>query len=217
MTDFAAARRHMIDGQLRPSRVTAPALLDAMAEIPREAFVGPGERGLAYADEDLPVGRGRHLMEPLVLARLIQAAAPQPQDTVLDVGVATGYSSAVLSRLAAQVVALEEDAAFAEQARDTLARLGCANVTVVGGPLAEGFIRRAPYGVILINGAVDEIPSGLQAQLGEGGRLATVVGTGSMGRATLFTKRHGILSHRILFDAATPALKSFVKDPGFVF
>jgi protein-L-isoaspartate(D-aspartate) O-methyltransferase len=188
MSDFAAARRHMIDGQLRPSRVTAPALLDAMAEIPREEFVLPAERGIAYHDEDLRVGQGRFLMEPLVLARLIQAAAPLPQDTVLDIGMATGYSSAVLSRLAAQVVALDDDSGLADRARATLTRLGCSNVTVATGPLAEGFIRRAPYGVILINGAIDEVPPALQAQLGEGGRLAAVVGTGSIGRATIFTR-----------------------------
>jgi protein-L-isoaspartate(D-aspartate) O-methyltransferase len=217
MTDFAAARRHMIDGQLRTNRVTAPGLLDAMAAIPREEFVPPAERGIAYLDEDLRVGGGRCLIEPLVLARLIQAAAPQPQDTVLDIGMATGYSSAVLSRLAGQVIALDDDAALAEQARASLAKQGCGNVTVIAGPMAEGYIRRAPYGVILINGAVDEIPPALQAQLGEGGRLAAVLGTGPVGRATLFTKRHGIVAHRILFDATTPALKSFVKEPGFVF
>jgi protein-L-isoaspartate(D-aspartate) O-methyltransferase len=217
MTDFAAARRHMVDGQLRTTRVTSAALLDAMSAIPREEFVPQASRGIAYMDEDLPIGRGRCLMEPVTLARLIQAAAPEPQETVLDIGGATGYSSAILSRLAGNVVAVEDDAAFADQARAVLPRLGFANVSVVVGPLAEGHLKRAPYGVILINGAVDEIPAGLQAQMGEGGRLAAVVGTGSIGRATLFTRRHGVVSGRILFDAAVPTLKSFAKQPGFVF
>lgn len=217
MIDFTAARRHMIDGQLRPSRVTWAALLDAMAEVPRERFVPPGVSGIAYVDEDLAIGNGRFLIEPLTLARLIQAAAPGPTDVVLDVGAATGYSTAVLARLAGTVVALEHDRPLADQAVATLKQLAVGNVQAVVGPLGDGHPRRAPYNVILINGAVEHVPDALMAQLGEGGRLATVIGSDPVGRATLFTKRRGVASSRILFDATAPVLKDLAKEPGFVF
>ena len=217
MIDFSAARRHMIDCQLRPSRVTSAPLLDAMAALPREQFVPAAVRGIAYVDEDLPIGGGRFLIEPLVLARLIQAAAPAPGDTVLDVAAATGYSSAVLSRLAGSVVALEDDKALADQAAAALSKLAIDNVQVVVGPLGEGHLKRAPYAVILVNGAVEHVPDALIAQLAEGGRLAAVVGTGPVGRATLLTKRRGQASPRILFDAGVSPLKGFTKEPGFVF
>ncbi len=217
MIDFTAARRHMIDGQLRPTRVTSAPLLDAMGALPREQFVPASVSGIAYVDEDLPVGGGPFLMEPLVLARLIQAAAPGRDDAVLDVAAATGYSSAVLSRLAGSVIALEDDKTLADQATATLARLAIDNVQVVVGPLGEGHLKRAPYGVILINGAVEHIPEALIAQLSEGGRLAAVVGTGPVGRATLLTKRRGLASSRILFDAGVSPLKGFAREAGFVF
>lgn len=217
MIDFSAARRHMIDGQLRPTRVTSAPLLDAMAALPRERFVPASVRGIAYVDEDLPIGGGRFLMEPLVLARLIQAAAPGPDDTVLDVGAATGYSSAVLAKLAASVIALEDDRSLSDQAAETLKTLGIENVQAVAGPLNEGHAKRAPYGVILINGAVEHIPDALVAQLAEGGRLAAVIGTGPVGRATLLTKLRGVASPRILFDAGVSPLKGFTKEAGFVF
>lgn len=217
MIDFTAARRHMIDGQLRPNRVTSAALLDAMAEVPREDFVPKASQGIAYVDEDLPVGDGRFLMEPLTLARLIQAAAPGKDDTVLDVGGATGYSTAVLSRLAGSVVAIEQDDKIVDRARNALQGVGVENVEVHVAPLAEGYPDRAPYHVILVNGAVDQVSDMLFAQLAEGGRLATVIGTGPVGRATLFTKRRGVAGPQVLFDAAVPALKDFLKEPGFVF
>ncbi|MBM3548400.1 MAG: protein-L-isoaspartate O-methyltransferase [Alphaproteobacteria bacterium] len=217
MIDFTAARRHMVDGQLRPSRVTMAGLLDAMAELPREQFVPAKSRGIAYVDEDLALGGGRFLIEALTFARLVQAAAPQRHDTALDVGAATGYSTAVLARLAASVVALEPDQALADKAAATLKLLGIDNFQPVAGPMAEGHLKRAPYNVILINGAIDQAPDALLAQLAEGGRLATVVGTGPVGRATLFTKRRGVASSRVLFDAVVAPLKDFAKEPGFVF
>jgi protein-L-isoaspartate(D-aspartate) O-methyltransferase len=217
MIDFTAARRHMIDGQLRPNRVNSAALLDAMAEVPRELFVPAKARGIAYIDADLPLGGGRFLMEALTFARLIQAAGPLRHDTVLDVGAATGYSSAVLARLAASVVALEHDKALADQAASNLKQLGADNVQVVSGPLGEGHLKRAPYNVILVNGAVEQVPDALLGQLAEGGRLVTVIGSGPVARATLFTKRRGVASSRVLFDAVVAALKDFAKEPGFVF
>jgi protein-L-isoaspartate(D-aspartate) O-methyltransferase len=217
MTDFVAARRHMVDGQLLPNRVTSHRILDAMADIPRERFLPESLRGIAYMDEDLALGRNRSLMSPMVLARLIQAADPGPRENALDVGTATGYAAAVLARLAGSVVALEEDQALSDQAARTLNELAIDNATAVTGPLADGYPTRAPYGVILVNGAVDEVPERLLAQLAEGGRLVTVIGTGPVSRATLMIKRAGVVSARVLFDAWAAPLHGFARTPGFVF
>jgi len=217
MTDFAAARRHMVDGQLLPNRVTSHRVLDAMAEVPRERFVPEALRGIAYLDEGLSLGGNRSVMAPMVLARLLQAADPGERETALEVGAATGYATAILARLAGSVVALEEDEALAAQATRTLSDLSVDNATVVTGRLVDGYPKRGPYGVILLNGAVGEVPERLTAQLAEGGRLVTVVGSGAMSRATLMIKRAGIVSSRPLFDAWAAPLEQFAKEPGFVF
>jgi protein-L-isoaspartate(D-aspartate) O-methyltransferase len=157
-------------------------------------------------------------MEPMVLGRLLQAARIQPSDMVLDIGCATGYSSAVAAKLAATVIALESDAAFAKAAEDNFAKLRIDNVAVVRGELRAGCARHAPFDVILLQGAVAEIPAEIAAQLGEGGRLVAVVAPPDQtGRATLALKTEGIVSHRELFDAAIPTLPGFELAPGFRF
>ena len=218
MPDYAAARRNMVDSQLRTNRVTDEALLAAMGEIPRERFVPPALAGVAYVDEDLALGGGRYLMEPMVLARMIQAAEIQPSDAVLDVGCATGYSSAVASRLAAMVIGLESDSRLAKAATDNLAALRIDNAVIVSGDMRAGHPRQAPYDVILLQGAISEIPAQIAAQLAEEGRLVAVLAPpGATGRATLSLKTGGIVSHRDLFDAATPPLPGFELAPGFRF
>jgi len=216
--DFAAARAHMVDSQLRTNRVNDPVLLDAFAFVPRERFVPAAKRGVAYVDEDIATAAGRYLMEPMVLARLLQAAEVAPGDVVLDVGCGSGYAAAVLSRLAATVVAVESDAALRQQASETLADLGLDNAVVVEGPLTEGYPGQAPYNVILIEGAVGEVPERIAGQLADGGRLVTVVKAGTgLGRATLTQHLGGTLSSRTIFDAATPLLPGFEREVGFVF
>jgi protein-L-isoaspartate(D-aspartate) O-methyltransferase len=221
MTDYAAVRRNMVEGQLRTNKVTDRRLLDALFEIPRERYVPEGQRGIAYVDEDLPIGRGRFLMEPMVLARLIQLAEVRPTDKALDVGAGTGYASAVLARLAERVTALESDASLAEAARRTLGEAKAANVSVVAGELARGHAKDAPYQVILLNGAVEQIPDAVTDQLAEGGRLVAVVaparGAAGMGRATLMQRVGGIVCSRIVFDASVAPLPGFQVEPGFVF
>jgi protein-L-isoaspartate(D-aspartate) O-methyltransferase len=221
MSDYAAARRNMVESQVRTNRVTDRRLLDALSEIPRERFVPEAQRGIAYVDEDLPIGRGRFLMEPMVLARLIQLAEIAPGAKALDIGAGTGYSSAVLARLAGQVVALEADPGLAETAKRLLGELKPANATVVTGELAQGCAKEAPYQAILFNGAVERIPPAIAEQLAEGGRLVAVVapaaGAAGMGRATLMQRLGGSLSSRIVFDAAVAPLPGFQVAPGFVF
>lgn len=219
MTVFEAARTHMIESQLRPNKVTDDRVIEAFGRIRRELFVPRHLRPVAYVDDDLPVGRGRYLMEPMVSARLIQAASPQRTETVLVVGAGTGYEAAVLSMLARSVVALEEDAELARAARDALVEEGIASVIVVEGELTEGHRPRAPYDAVLFGGAVAEMPAEIVTQLAEDGRLVGVVKPdgGGVGRATRMTRAGGVIARRVIFDAATPLLMGFAPKPTFVF
>ncbi len=218
MVDFAAARSNMVESQIRTNKVTDPHLLDAFQTTPRERFVPEPLRGIAYIDEDVALGGERFMMEPMVLAKLLQAARPGPGDVALDLGCGSGYATAILSRLVATVVALEVDAGLAAAANQTLDELEIDNAVVVEGRLAEGYPKQAPYNVILLNGAVSEVPLAIADQLAEGGRLVTVVSVGAgLGRATLMRRDSGVISSRILCDAAVPVLPGFEAAPGFVF
>jgi protein-L-isoaspartate(D-aspartate) O-methyltransferase len=218
MTDFAAARLNMVDSQIRTNKVTDPRIVAAFEALPREAFVGEAKRGIAYIDEDLEVAPGRYLMEPMVLARLLQEASPQPHDMALDLGCATGYSTAVIAQLVQTVVGLECDRALMDAANRTLNALDVDNAVVVEGKLAAGYQKQAPYDVILFQGAVSEVPEAVKRQLADGGRLvAVVVDAGGIGRGTLIQRTGDSYSRRTLFDAATPVLPGFAREIGFVF
>ncbi len=218
MVDFAAARLNMVEPQLRTNKVTDLRLLGAFETVPRELFVPEPLRGIAYIDEDVALGGGRFVMEPRVLARLLQAAQPGPEDVALDLGCGSGYATAILSRLVATVVALEDDATLAAAANRTLGELEIDNAVVVEGGLTEGYPRQAPYNVILLGGAIAEVPAAIADQLAEGGRLVTVVSAGpGLGRATLMRRDGGVISSRVLYDAALPVLPGFEAAPGFVF
>jgi protein-L-isoaspartate(D-aspartate) O-methyltransferase len=213
---YAEARQNMVDNQLRANAVTDEALLAAMGRIPRERFVPEAMAGIAYIDEDLPIGGGRFLLEPMVLARLIQAAGVKPGDKALDIGCATGYAAAVLAALGARVVALECDPRLADRARATLAAEGASAVTVAAGDLVQGHPAGAPYDVILIEGRIERLPSALLGQLAPGGRLVTVMAErGRVGEAIIV--RQGSAARVALFDAATLPLPGFAAEPGFVF
>jgi protein-L-isoaspartate(D-aspartate) O-methyltransferase len=223
MIDFGRLRQSMVDSQIRTNEVTDLRLLAAMLELPRERFVPASRVDLAYLDDDLPVrdasagNPARYLIEPMVLARLIQALELGGHERVLDIGCTTGYSTAVLARLAGSVIGLEEDSELATIARNNLAEVGARNVDVVSAPLAAGAPNKGPYDAILINGAVELVPEALFSQLKEGGRLAAVVRTNPPGRATLFVRSAGAVSQRSLFDAAVPLLPGFAAPRGFVF
>ena len=222
MTDFVAARRMMVDGQVRTSDVTDLRLISAMLAVPRERFVPPAQKSFAYFDLDLPLAAEgekkpfRHLIKAMVLAKLIQAADVREGDHVLDVGCGTGYSTALLARLAGTVVALEEEAALAQQAQENLRAYEVANAQVVKGPLADGFPRLAPYDAILLNGAFEAAPAALLRQLGDGGRLCGVM-RGAAGKAMLYRSTGGVVSGRPIFDAAAPLLPGFAQPAVFVF
>lgn len=218
MVDFSTARLNMVESQIRTNKVTDPRILDALETIPREVYVPEGRRGICYVDEDLAIGGGRHLMEPMVLARLLQEARIGSQDVVLDVGCATGYSCAVLARLAATVVGVECDEALAESANKVLSEQGIDNAVVIQDPLGDGYPKQAPYNVIVLEGAVAEVPRSIQDQLADGGRLVAVIRKGEgMGRAILMQRTGEVVSSRVLFDAATPYLPGFELKEQFVF
>lgn len=216
-SDFSALRRNMVDCQIRTSDVTNPGLIAAFLDVPREEFVPDAVKSFAYVDEDAPVGGGRFLLAPASLARLLQAASVGPRDTVLDVGCGCGYASALLSRMAAKVVALESTAEMAQATRARLARLGFGNVTVVEGPLPAGHAAGAPYDVIFVGGSLGQAPQTLAGQLKPGGRMVAVEGQGNAAMARLWVNDDGDVSARRLFNCAVPPLAGFERAPEFVF
>ena len=175
-------------------------------------------RGIAYVDEDIALGNGRFLTEPMVLARMIESAQPRLSDIVLVIGCGTGYSAAVLARLANTVVAIEDDSDMVQQASETLAHLGVDNAVVIESPLTAGYAEQAPYQTIVIDGAVADVPQQILMQLADGGHLVAVVAPdGGLGRATLFRRIGGTVSHRDVFDASVPLLPGFEPVPTFQF
>lgn len=218
MIDYAAARLHMVDSQLRTNRVTNDGLLEAFSSVPREQFVPEDRQGIAYIDEDIAIGHDRYLMEPMVLARMLEVVQPRRSDVALDLGCGTGYATAILARLVATVVAVESEDHLVRRAGATLSELSIDNTVVIKGTLTEGYPAQAPYNIILINGAAHRVPGAISDQLAEGGRLVTVLREGSgVGRAYLMRRSGDVVAGRVLFDAAVPFLAGFEPQPGFVF
>jgi protein-L-isoaspartate(D-aspartate) O-methyltransferase len=218
MIDYAAARLNMVEGQLRTNGIVDPMEQEAFLAVPRERFVPEALRGAAYVDDDLPLGNGRYLMEPLVLARLIQLAELHPSARVLCVGAGPGYDAAILAHLATTVIALESDPALAATARRELGELGHSNVSVIEGPLEDGHAANAPYDAILFGGAIAEVSDPIARQLAPAGRITAVVrAEDRMSQVMVMTRAGAALSRRPVFDAATPALPGFASQPAFVF
>jgi protein-L-isoaspartate(D-aspartate) O-methyltransferase len=213
--DYADARRRMVDGQLRPNRVTNPALLDAIRDVPRELFLPPALRARAYLDEDVSLPGARAMMEPMVLARLVQLLEPRPGDRALVVGAGTGYGAAVLARLGAAVTAVEEDSALSAIAREAFAAcLPPAAVQATDRLPSDG----ALFDVVLVEGEVPAVPDQVAALVAEGGRLATVVGAGRRnGVAVLGRRLGGAFTVSPVFDCAVAALPAFAEPARFVF
>ncbi len=218
MSDYATQRLNMVDAQVRTNDVTDPRIHAAMRAVPRERFVPASKRALAYADVAIEVSPKRFLLDPRSFAKLLQLAAVKSTDKVLDVGCATGYSTAILAHLAAEVIALEQDADLVRIASEMLPAVDARNASVVQGSLVDGFKAKAPYDVIFVNGGIAEAPNALLAQLAEGGRLVAVVQpNGTMGKAQLFVKENSEIGARPGFDAGVPVLAGFRKAVGFVF
>lgn len=208
--DFAAARRAMVESQLRPQGVTDQAVLAAMDEVPREAFVPDGARAIAYADRSVAIGNGRFLAAPGVHGQLLTQIAPKPGERALVVGAGSGYSAALLKQIGCQVTALECDPELAARAR----KLG---VEVVEGPLATGFDGGAPYDIILIDGAVEFIPDALVGQLAQGGRLGAALAERAVTRLIVGRKVAGAFGFLSINDSGVAALPGFSRPREFTF
>ena len=219
MSSIPPARQKMVDSQVRPSDVTDLRIIDAMLAVPREVFVPERQRALAYLDLDLDVSGGgsarRFLIKPVVIAKMLQAADIKDTDSVLVAGCATGYTAALIARLAARVTATEVDPSLAAKARQVLAELE--RVTVRAADLAEGDPANAPYDVIVLDGATEITPDRLYQQLKEGGRLVGVFAMTKPPRAMIVTRSHGDFGNRALFDASVPVLPGLERLPAFVF
>ena len=215
---FTNARICMVDSQIRPNRVTDPRVLSAMRRLPRERFLPPNVVSLAYADEDVPLGNGRFMMEPMVFAKLLQAANLRDDERVLVVGAGTGYGAAVLAACGCRVTALEDDPSLFARAASILP-VEAPGVTLVSGPLAAGWPGDAPYDLILIEGAVAEIPAALAAQTHRdtGRVLAAIHAVNRMTRAVIAEATPFGLSVSPLFDCAMPPIPSLRKAPVFAF
>ncbi|WP_028878389.1 protein-L-isoaspartate O-methyltransferase family protein [Terasakiella pusilla] len=216
--DYALSRFNMVEGQIKTNRVTDPYVLDAMTEVPREAFVPTSKKGIAYIDDAIEVARGRYMLEPMVLARILEAAELSEDDIVLDIGCNTGYSTAVLSKIVSTVVGLESDKDLADCATKTLEKLGVDNAVVVNAPLQDGVAKQAPFNVIIFNGAVSEVPDSIKNQLADGGRLVVITtGKSTMATVSVYTRNNEVFSKRDLLEAGVATLPGFEAKKGFSF
>lgn len=215
MTDYAARRTTMVDTQIRPSDVTKFPIIEAMLSIPREEFVHAGLREAAYVGENLDLGRGRVMLEPRTLAKMLDALDVQRDELVLDLGCGLGYSAAVIARLAEAVVAVESDADLADEAQGILSREGADNVILHHGPLAEGAAQHGPYDAVVIEGAVAELPAAVTDQLKDGGRIACLFMEGALGVVRIGYKLDGGISWRFAFNASAPVLEGFERQAAF--
>lgn len=219
MSVYANRRRNMVESQLRVTKVTDDRVIMAFENVPREEFVSPELKGLAYIDEDLVLGFGRFMLEPMVLARLIQALDIKSDDTILDIAAGCGYSTALLSSLGQSVVGIEAHAELAKTAQENLIKMSVDNSVVIHGDHQLGFASEAPYDAIIIEGAVAYVPEHILDQLSEQGRLVTVIRDNNTapGKATLFQRTKTGFSQQYLFDAQTPILIEFNKATAFQF
>jgi protein-L-isoaspartate(D-aspartate) O-methyltransferase len=223
MSNFKSARETMVDSQVRPNAVTNVVLLKAMLETPREVFVPPSQRNLAYMEGALRVEPARdgqparYLLPPMVFAKLAQLAGVKDTDKVLDIGAATGYSTAILARLAKEVVGLERDAGLAALAQDALASQGIGNARIVTGALEEGSPSEGPFDVIFLNGRIPATPRTLLSQLRPGGRLVAIIGKETAARAHLFIHIDSTMQDMPDFDAGAPSLPGFEVKEEFIF
>ncbi len=213
------ARRNMVDSQILPNRVTDERIIDAMSDLPREKFLPTARRALAYADESVLVEDGRYMMQPMVLARLLETADVQPGNVALAIGCASGYGVAVLAKLADTVVAIEPDPGMRAKAERTLGELGIDNVAIVDGNLREGHPTQAPFDIIYFDGAVPAVPDSIAHQLGDGGRLVAIeMPAGrTVGSGVLVSLFGDAVSKRDIFDASEQMLPGFEVEAVFSF
>lgn len=215
MSDYSAARTAMVDRQVRPSDVTSFPIIEAMLAVPREAFAAADAKAVAYGEAPLAQGQGRFALEPRVFAKMLDGARIGPDDLVLDLAPGLGYSTAVIARMSAAVIAIEPDETLAAAAAEALSAEDVDNAMVRHGDPVEGDPAHGPYDAIFINGAIEEAPQGLLNQLKDGGRLVAIRIEGAHGRAEAIVRSGDKFSARRLFDAAAPLISGFEKEAEF--
>jgi len=216
MSDYSTRRTMMVDTQVRPSDVTKFPIIEAMLHVPREAYVPDSKRDEAYVSENVALGASRVMLEPRTFAKLLDGLDIGPDETVLDIGCGLGYSTAILARLAEAVVAVEEDAEMAAEAQQTLSSNDVDNAAVIEGVLAEGAAKHGPYDVIVVEGAVEQVPAPILTQLKDGGRIGCIFMEGALGVARIGYKIDGEVTWRFAFNASAPVLPGFQAHKGFV-
>lgn len=215
MPDYALRRQMMVDTQVRPSDVTKFPIIDAMLTVPREAFVPDGAREIAYAGEHVPLTQGRVVLEPRVLAKMLDALDLEGTELVLDIGGGLGYGAAVMARMAQAVVLLDDDETIAGEAQQALAEIGADNVIVQTGNLIDGAQEHGPYDVIFIEGGVENVPDLVLSQLKEGGRIVCLFMDGQLGAVRVGHKIEGQVTWRYAFNAGAPVIPGFEKEAAF--
>lgn len=215
MTDFAARRTMMVDTQVRPSDVTKFPIIDAMLKVRRELFVPTEQIEAAYVSENVVIGKDRVVLEPRTFAKLLDALNIGGDELVLDIGAGYGYSSAVIARMAEAVIAVEEDSELASEAQSLLSDQGADNVVLHVGPLTSGAPEHGPYDVILLQGGVADLPTGLLDQLKDGGRIGCVFMEDALGVVRIGYKIDGTVTWRFAFNASAPVLPGFAKQAAF--
>lgn len=216
---FNRARKIMIESQIRPNKVIDQKVLSAFSMIPRELFVQKSMRDIAYIDEDLPLSNGRYLMEPMVLARLIQSLNLNVSDNVMIIGVGTGYSAAIISQIVASVIGIESRTNLIQKAENNLVHLDITNTVLFKERLQDGYSKEAPYNAILIDGGVSFIPDNILNQLAKNGRLVSIYRQKieTAGEASLWMRAASNFTRTCLFNAQVPTLEEFKKKPEFSF
>ena len=217
MADYETRRTLMVDTQVRPSDVTKFPIIDAFLSVPREEYVPGDKRDAAYVGESIAIGDGRVLLEARTFAKMLDAVDIQSTDVVLDLGCGLGYSTAVMAQIADFVVAIEDDADRAREAQQNLSTHGVDNAAVFDGPLAEGAAKNGPYDVIILQGAVEQVPAALLAQIKDGGRIVAIFSEGALGVVRVGYKIDGLVNWRMSFNAGAPVLPGFAKAAAFTF
>jgi protein-L-isoaspartate(D-aspartate) O-methyltransferase len=215
MTGFEQARRNMVENQLRPSQIDDRRVLESMGKVPRELFLPASLRGVAYGDDDIDLGQGRFLIEPLALAKLVQSAAVDADDAVLVLGCSTGYTAAIVANLCATVIMLVPNTETAGAIEDIMTELGCDNVVTEVGVAFEGLPSQAPFNVIIAAAAVSAIPDTWTAQLSDGGRLVAVERQAELGKVTVIHRFDSVFGRSQPFDACIPMLELDARQPAF--
>ena len=215
MSDYGTLRTTMVDTQVRPSDVTRFPVIDAFLKVPRELFVPATLRDAAYAGENIEIGPSRVVLDPRTLAKMLELLDVEPDQLVLDIGSGLGYSAAILSRLAEAVISVEQEAAFAREAETMLAEAEADNVVVVEADLSVGAPEHGPYDAIILQGAIEDLPEPIAAQLKEGGHVVALFQEGRLGVCRLGVKSGGAISWRFGFNASAPVLPGYEAKRAF--